>query len=197
MMDRAYVDFARLYRMHQSGAFFVTRAKRTMCFERRYSRPSDKTTGILCDQIIFLTGANTREKYPDTLRRIKYRDPDGRMYVFLTNNMIVSAASIALRYKNRWHIELFFKWIKQHLKIKTFWGRSENAVKTQICTALCAYLIVAILKKKLGLKRNLYEILQILSVSLFEKSGLVELLSSLPLQKDVKSLQYTARLFDF
>jgi hypothetical protein len=197
MMDRAYVDFARLYRMHQSGSFFVTRAKRTMCFERRYSRPSDKTAGILCDQVIFLTGVDTREKYPDTLRRIKYRDPEGHTYVFLTNNMIVSAASIALLYKNRWHIELFFKWIKQHLKIKTFWGRSENAVKTQICTALCAYLIVAILKKKLGIKRNLYEILQILSVSLFEKSGLVELLSSLPLQKDVKSLQYTARLFDF
>ena len=197
IMDRGYVDFGRLHRIHKSGAFFVTRAKRKMRFKRRYSRDIDKTTGVLADQIVFLTGVDTPEKYPDTLRRVKYRDPDGRMYVFLTNNLSASAASIALLYKNRWQIELFFKWIKQHLKIKTFWGQSENAVKTQICIALSTYLIVAILKKKIGIERNLYEILQILSVSLFDKSGLVELFSSVPIQKDVKGFQNMARLFDF
>lgn len=198
IMDRGYVDFGRLHRIHESGAFFVTRAKRKMRFERRYSNPVDKTTGVLADQIIFLTGTDTPEKYPDTLRRIKYRDAETkRVYVFLTNNMIVSASSIALLYKNRWQIELFFKWIKQHLKIKSFWGRSENAVKTQICIALCTYLIVAILKKRLGIKQNLYEILQILSVSLFDKNGLVELFSERKLQNNVKGFENMASLFDF
>lgn len=198
VMDRGYVDFGRLHHIHRAGAFFVTRAKRNMRFARRYSNTIDKATGVLADQIIFLTGADTPEKYPDTLRRIKYRDSEtGHAYVFLTNNFVVSALSIALLYKHRWQIELFFKWIKQHLKIKTFWGQSENAVKTQICIALCTYLIVAILKKRLGIKRNLYEILQILSVSLFDKSGLVELFSRVPLQKDVNSFQNMARLFDY
>ena len=197
IMDRGYLDFGRLYTIHKAGAFFVTRAKRRMLSERRYSNPVDKTTGVLADQIIFLTGKDTPEKYPDTLRRVKYRDPDGRTYVFLTNNLSASASSIALLYKNRWQIELFFKWIKQHLKIKTFWGHSENAVKTQICIALCTYLIVAILKKRLGIGRNLYEILQILSVSLFDKSGLVPLFSRLPLQKDIEGFQNMAHLFDF
>lgn len=196
VMDRGYLDFGRLHCIHASGAFFVTRAKYNTLFKRRYSNYVDKTTGVLADQIIFLTGTETPEKYPDTLRRIVYRDTDGHRYVFLTNNMIVSAVSIALLYKNRWKIELFFKWMKQHLKIKVFWGRSENAVKTQICIALCAYLIVAILKKKLGIKRNLYEILQILSVSLLNKDGLVELFSDVSVQKDVKGFQNTARLFD-
>jgi hypothetical protein len=197
IMDRGYVDFGRLHRIHESGAFFVIRAKRRMRFERRYSNTVDKSTGVLADQTIFLTGVNTQEKYPDTLRRIKYRDSDGRTYVFLTNATATSASSIALLYKNRWQIELFFKWIKQHLKIKTFWGRSENAVKTQICIALSTYLIVAATKKRLGIKRNLYEILQILSVSLFDKNGLVELFSSVPLQKDIPAFQNTAQLFDF
>src|SRR3989344_4097237 len=197
IMDRGYVDFARLHRIHENGAFFVTRAKRRMLFVRRYSNTIEKTTGVLADQIIVLTGADTPGKYPDGLRRVKYRDPDGRIYVFLTNNTIVSAASIALLYKHRWRIELFFNWIKQHLKIKAFWGHSENAVKTQICIALCTYLIVAILRKKLGIKRNLYEILQILSVSLFDKGGMVELFSERDLQNGVKGFQNTARLFDF
>lgn len=197
IMDRGYVDFGRLHRIHRAGAFFVTRAKRKMRFTRRYSHPINKTTGVLADQIIFLTGADTPGKYPDTLRRIKYRDPDGRTYVFLTNNMTVSASSIALLYKNRWQIELFFKWIKQHLKIKAFWGRSENAVKTQICIALSTYLIVAILKKKLGIRRNLYEILQILSASLFDKNGLVELFSDGELQSYVNGSENMASLFDF
>ena len=198
IMDRGYVDFGRLHAIHRAGAFFVTRAKRRMLFERRYSSPVDKTVGVLTDQIIFLTGTDTSEKYPDTLRRVKYRDEEtGKVYVFLTNNLSASATSIALLYKNRWQIELFFKWIKQHLKIKTFWGQSENAVKTQICIALCTYLIVAILKKRLGIKRNLYEILQILNISLFDKSGLVELFNRVPVQNDVKSFQNMASLFDF
>jgi hypothetical protein len=183
VMDRGYLDFERLYAIHKTGAFFVTRAKNNMLFERRYSSPVDKTTGVLCDQIIFLTGVQTAQKYPDTLRRIKYRDEETRhTYVFLTNNLTASAASIALLYKHRWQIELFFKWIKQHLKIKSFWGHSENAVKTQICIALCSYLIVAILKKQLRLGQNLYEILQIASASLFDKSSLVELFSDIEIQ---------------
>ncbi len=197
IMDRGYVDFGRLYRIHTTGAFFVTRSKHNMRFTRRYSRTVDITTGVLCDQIIFLTGTDTGEKYPDTLRRIKYRDVEtGHTYVFLSNNLQVSAHSIALLYKNRWQIELFFKWIKQHLKIKVFWGQSENAVKTQICIALSSYLMVAIMKKRLGIKQNLYEILQILSVSLFDKNSLVELFSRVALQSPVKGSENMASLFD-
>ncbi len=196
IMDRGYLDFARLHRIHKAGAFFVTRAKRNTKMERRYSNPVNRRTGVMCDQVAVLTGADTPEKYPDTLRRIKYRAPDGQVYVFLTNNCAASAASIALLYKHRWQIELFFKWIKQHLKIKVFWGRSENAVKTQICIALCTYLIAAILKKRLGIRRNLYEILQILSVSLFDKSGFVELFSNANIQNDVKGFQNMAPLFE-
>ena len=197
ILDRGYVDFGRLSAIHKTGAYFVTRAKDNTLLARRYSSKAGKTNGILCDQIVFLTGKGTKEKYPGTFRRIKYRDDEGRLYVFLTNNITVSALSVALLYKNRWQIELFFKWIKQHLKIKTFWGRSENAVKSQICIALSTYLIVAILKKKLHVNRDLYEILQILSVSLFDKNGLMELFSSVLIQKDVKCLQNTAQLFDF
>ena len=190
VMDRGYLDFKRLYAIHKAGAFFVTRAKHNTLFERRYSNPVDKTTGVLCDQIIFLTGVQTAQKYPDTLRRIKYRDEEtGHVYVFLTNNLTASAASIALLYKHRWQIELFFKWIKQHLKIKSFWGHSENAVKTQICIALCSYLIIAILKKRLGLEQNLYEILQTTSASLFDKSSLVELFSNIDIQSQTVSPQ--------
>ena len=198
IMDRGYLDFERLHAIHAAGAFFVTRAKRGMNFARRYSQSVDKTTGVLADQIIFLTGVDTSRTYPDTLRRIKYRDAlTGQVYIFHTNNIDVSAQSIALLYKNRWQIELFFKWMKQHLKIKSFWGHSENAVKTQVCIALCTYLIVAMLKKKLHLSQNLYEILQILSASLFDKNGLVELFSSPPLHNAVNGSQNMARLFDF
>lgn len=197
VMDRGYLDFGRLHAIHKAGAFFVTRAKDRMLFERRYSRPVDKTTGVFVDQVITLAGKHTPERYPDTLRRIKYRDTESQnVYVFLTNNFTVSASSTALLYKHRWQIELFFKWIKQHLKIKAFWGHSENAVKSQICIAICAYLIVAILKKKLGIKRNLYEILQILSVSLFDKNGLVGLISGSPVLNDVKGSENTAQLFN-
>lgn len=198
VMDRGYLDFRRLYKIHNAGAFFVTRAKHNMRFKRRYSNTIDKATGVLCDQVIILTGKQTAFKYPDAIRRIKYRDEEtGHVYVFLTNNLTISAYSIALLYKHRWQIELFFKWIKQHLKIKTFWGQSENAVKTQICIALCTYLTVAILKKRMNLKQNLYEILQILSVSLFDKSGLDELFSGDNLQKLDDDRENTLSLFDF
>ncbi len=198
VMDRGYLDFKRLYAIHNTGSFFVTRAKCNTQYARRYSNKVDRNTGVLCDQIIVLTGKHTPEKYPSALRRVKYRDQEtGRVYHFLTNNTAASASSIALLYKHRWQVELFFRWIKQHLKIKTFWGHSENAVKTQICIALCAYLMVAILKKRLKLKRNIYEMLQILSVSLFEKSSLVELFSRHPVQKSVKGSETTAQLFEF
>jgi Domain of unknown function (DUF4372)/Transposase DDE domain len=198
VMDRGYLDFTRLHSIHRVGAFFVTRAKHNTMFARRYSHQVEKESGILCDQIIVLTGKYTAVGYPDTLRRVKFRDCEtGKVYVFLTNNTTVSASSIALLYKHRWQIELFFRWIKQHLKIKTFWGHSENAVKTQICIALCTYLIVAILKKRLRLKQNIYEILQVLSVSLFDKSGLTELFSRCLVQKRVQGEEFTAQLFDF
>ena len=191
MLDRGYLDYARLHRIHTSGAFFVTRAKRNTRFTRRYSRTT--SDAIMCDQV----GTLENEKYPDTLRRIKYTDEIGHAYVFLTNNMAVSAESIALLYKHRWQIELFFKWIKQHLKIKTFWGHSENAVKLQICVALATYLTVAILKKKLHLRQNLYEILQILSVSLFDKSGLAELFAKKSGELKISHSQNMAPLFEF
>lgn len=193
IMDRGYLDFARLHTIHRSEAFFVTRSKDNTQFERRYSHEVDRGAGVLCDQTILLTGQHTPKRYPDTLRRVKYRDAtNGHVYVFLTNNTSVSARTIADLYKHRWQIELFFKWIKQHLKIKVFWGHSERAVKTQICVALCTYLIVAILKKKLGIGLSIYEMLQILSVSLFDKTPLVELFSEGELQKDVKIDNTTA-----
>lgn len=191
ILDRGYLDFARLHRIHTSGAFFVIRAKVNTRFMRRYSRAATDT--ITCDQV----GVLENEKYHGTLRRIKYTDENEHTYVFLTNNMTVSAESIALLYKHRWQIELFFKWIKQHLKIKTFWGHSENAVKLQICVALSTYLIVAILKKRLHLKQNLYEILQILSVSLFDKSGLTPLFSKKSKGLKIPHSENMASLFDF
>lgn len=198
VMDRGYLDFGRLYTMHKVGSFFVTRAKSNTCMKRRYSNNVDKTTGVLSDQTVCLTSKHTKEKYPDTLRRIKYRDAETRhVYIFLTNNFTISASSVALLYKHRWQIELFFKWIKQHLKIKTFWGHSENAVKTQICIALCVYLIVAIIKKRLGLKRNLYEILQILSVSLFDKTVMASLFFDGEVQEIMSDSEKPLSLFDF
>jgi hypothetical protein len=191
ILDRGYFDLIRLHHIHTSGAFFVIRAKVNTKFIRRYSR--DAGESITCDQV----GTLANKKYPDVLRRIKYTDELGHTYVFLTNNMTVSAESIALLYKNRWQIELFFKWIKQHLKIKRFWGHSENAVKLQICVALCTYLTVAILKKRLGLPQNLYEILQILSVSLFDKSGLVELFAKKSKRFKIPLPENTLQLFDF
>lgn len=170
LLDRGYLHFRRLFRIHQSGAFFVTRSRQRLDCQRHCSAPVDKQTGLRCDQIISLNNRVPRRDYPERLRRIGYVDPDTRKrLVFLTNNTLLSAFTIAETYRCRWQVELFFRWIKQHLRIKSFYGTSENAVKTQIWTALSVYLLVAIIKKRLNLDRSLFSILQILSVSLFEK----------------------------
>ena len=183
IMDRGYVDYERLYRINQAGAFFVTRSKANTVWKRLYSNPVDKTTGVRCDQVIRLASQQGLKKYPELLRRIKYFDEEtNQYYVFLTNDFNVDAKLIADLYKYRWQIELFFKWIKQHLRIKAFWGYSENAVKTQICIAISTYLLVAIIKKKLEIDRNIYEILQILNISLFVKTPINTLLSEFDLQ---------------
>ena len=174
VMDRAYLDFERLFTLHELKAYFVTRAKKNFQFQRRYSHPADRTTGVICDQTVTLTGFYPKQSYPEALRRIKYRDPEGRVLVFLTNDFSLPALTIAELYKARWQIELFFKWIKQHLRIKAFFGTSANAVKTQIWIAICVYLLVAITKKQLKLEQSLYTILQILSVSVFEKMPLLQ-----------------------
>ena len=171
VMDRGYLDFERLYLLHQSQSWFVTRSKKNTKYKRVYSRPVDKSQGILCDQKVRLTGQGADKAYPELIRRIKYIDGEtGKRLVFLTNNMLVSAVTIAKLYKNRWHVELFFKWIKQHLHVKTFFGRGDNAVRSQLWIAVCVYLLIAILKKRLGLPQSLNEILQILSVTVFEKT---------------------------
>jgi len=179
IMDRAYVDFKRLYDMHQTQAYFVTREKQNFNFKRLYSRKVDKKKGFKCDQIIVLTGYYTSKKYPDKLRRIKYYDDElGKTLVFLTNNFNYSSEIIAQLYKERWKIELFFKWVKQHLRIKKFYGTSFNAVSTQIWIAVSIYLLVAIIKKRLKLEQELYTILQIFSISLFEKVPLNQLFNN-------------------
>lgn len=173
VMDRGYVDFRRLYLLHQAGAFFVTRSKRNMKYHRVYSHTADKTTGIGADQSIALDGFYTRQDYPQYLRRVRFCDPKtGKRLIFLTNNFALPAATIAALYKQRWQVELFFKWIKQHLRIKRFFGTSENAVNTQIWTAVCFYVLAAIIKKELALDVSLYTFLQILSVHSFEKTQL-------------------------
>jgi transposase len=173
VMDRGYVDFARLHTLHLVGAFFVTRAKSNMVFHRVYSAPTDRATGIICDQTIALDSFYTKQDYPAHLRRVRFKDPEtGKTLVFLTNQMTLPSATICALYKNRWQVELFFKWIKQHLRIKRFFGTSENAVKTQIWIAVSIYVLVAIVKKKLNLDASLYTLLQILSVTLFEKMPL-------------------------
>lgn len=178
VMDRGYVDFKRLHHIQEASAFFVTRAKRNFRFRRLYSHPVDKTTGLQCDQTIVLTGFYVGKDYPEKLRRIRYLDPDtGKRFVFLTNNHALPAIIIAQLYRARWHVELFFKWIKQHLRIKAFYGTSENAVKTQIWIAIAVYVLVAIVKKRLNLPQSLYGILQILSVTLFEKTPIFQLFS--------------------
>jgi hypothetical protein len=195
VVDRGYIDFGRFHHIHEAGAFFVTRAKENLSFARMYSNPVDKTSGVLCDQTIRLNEYRTAKLFPEQLRRIKYRDAEtGNVYVFITNDFHVDAMVIANLYKSRWQIELFFKWIKQHLSVKTFWGRSMNAMKTQICIALSAFLLVAIMKKRLKIERDSYEILQILSVSLFDKTRVVELISKCPLQKSEDVFQNGAQL---
>jgi Transposase DDE domain/Domain of unknown function (DUF4372) len=170
IMDRGYVDFARLRALHQAGAFFVTRAKSNLDAHRVYSTPVDRTTGVVCDQTIALDGYLTRRDYPEHLRRIRFRDAEtGKTLVFLTNQVTLPPLTICALYKSRWQVELFFKWIKQHLRIKRFYGTSENAVKTQIWIAVSVYVLVAIVRKRLRLEASLYTLLQVLSVTVFEK----------------------------
>jgi len=170
IMDRGYLDFDRFHRLHLAGAFFVTRAKRNLDARRLYSSPADKQHGILADQTIALSQYRSHRDYPSHLRRIRFRDPEtGKNLVFLTNQFTLPASTICALYKSRWQVELFFKWIKQHLRIKVFFGTSENAVKTQIWIAVSVYLLVAIVKKRLNLPGSLYTLLQVLSVTLFEK----------------------------
>jgi len=178
VMDRAYLDFERLYTFHLAHAFFVTRARKNFRCRRLYSRPVDRRTGLVCDQTIELVWFYPAQGYPDRLRRIKYVDPETRhRLVFLTNHFQLPALTIAQVYRCRWQVELFFKWIKQHLRIKAFYGTSQNAVKTQIWIAICTYVLVAISKKRLHLPHSLYTILQILSVTLFEKTPILQAFS--------------------
>ena len=184
VMDRGYVDFARLHRLHLAGAFFVTRAKSNLKAHRVYSAPTDRDTGILCDQTIALEGFYSKQDYPTYLRRVRFKDPEtGKTLVFLTNQMSLPAATICALYKSRWQVELFFKWIKQHLRIKQFFGTSENAVKTQIWIAVSVYVLVAIVRKKLNIDASLYTLLQVLSLTLFEK---------MPLQQAFPADDYTS-----
>ena len=187
--DRGYLDFARLYKIHRAGALFVIRAKSNFRFRRLYSQKADKAMGIQADQIIELHGFYARRDYPDRLRRIRYYDAEKKKrLIFLTNNFILPATTIAELFRCRWKIELFFKWVKQHLRIKAFYGTSENAVKTQIWIAISAYVLAAIIKKKLKVEASLYTMLQILSVSLFEKTPLFQLLSQIkPDEKEENS----------
>ena len=173
VMDRGYLDFARLYAMHQAGAFFVTRAKKGMDARRVYSAPTHRDTGVICDQRVMLNSYYSSKAYPEQLRRVRFKDPESdKSLVFLTNNTALPPLTIAALYKSRWQVELFFKWIKQHLRIKRFLGTSENAVKTQIWCAVATYVLIAIVKKELRLQVSLYTCLQILSVSVFEKTAL-------------------------
>jgi hypothetical protein len=183
VMDRGYLDFARLHRWTLAGAFFVTRARKDFRFRRLISHKVDKTTGVQCDQTILLKWFYSVKGYPERLRRVRFLDPEReKRLVFLTNNFVLPAKTIADLYRSRWHVELFFKWIKQHLRIKAFVGTSPNALKTQVWTAVCAYVLVAIVKKRLNLDMSLYTILQILSVSLFEKTPILRALSNPPRQ---------------
>jgi hypothetical protein len=178
VMDRGYLDFTRLYRFHEAGSFFVTRAKSNLKAQRRYSHPVDRSTGLICDQTVTLTVFYSRQGFEAPLRRVRFKDPEtGKTLIFLTNNFALPALTITKLYRQRWQIELFFKWIKQHLRIKSFFGTSENAVKTQVWIAISAYVLVAIVKKRLNLTASLYETLQILSLTMFEQMPLDQLLS--------------------
>jgi len=197
MMDRGYVDYKRLYKIHMCDAFFVTRAKDNMNYRRLYSHPKDKTKGILFDQTILLNNYYASKDYPEKIWIIKFRDEQtGKELIFLTNNFQLKATEIAQLYKHRWKIELFFKWIKQHLKIKSFWGQSENAVKTQVWIAVSVYVLVAIAKKKFMLTQSLYEILQILSISIFEKMPINQLFQQTQLQYFKEQNSNQLNLFD-
>lgn len=197
IMDRGYIDFKRLYTMHNMGAFFLIRAKSNTLYKRRYSHKTDTSGSVICDQTIMLTGLKTSVDYPQALRRVKYHDTaTGKTFNFLTNNFTISAQTVADLYKQRWQVELFFKWIKQHLRIKSFYGTSENAVKSQIWIAVSVYVLIAIIKKRLGIKENLYTILQVLSITVFEKTPLVQAVtgSAYKNEKPINAIQL--KLFD-
>jgi hypothetical protein len=198
VMDRAYIDFQRLFVFTLSSAFFVVRTKSNVLLERRYSHPVDKSTGVLSDQTVILSSVESATAYPDPLRKVSYFDPErSKRLKFLTNNFTLPARTIADIYRQRWQVELFFKWIKQHLRIKAFYGTSENAVKTQIWIAVSIYVLVAIVRKQLGLEASLYQILQILSVTLFEKTPILQALQAPNSDSDLFDISNQLILFDF
>ena len=197
VMDRGYVDFKRLYVFTLSAAFFVVRTKSNILLQRRYSHSVDKTTGVRSDHTVILTAIDSAKAYPEVLRRISYLDVETKKrFKFLTNNFTLPALTIALIYKSRWQVELFFKWIKQHLRIKSFYGTSENAVKTQIWIAVSVYVLVAIVRKRLGLEISLYQVLQILSVMLFEKTPILQALQPYDSRDDLLDSANQLILFD-
>jgi len=196
VMDRGYLDFERLHRLHLASAFFVTRAKSNLKAKRRYSRAVDRSTGLICDQTITLTVFYSKTGYPETLRRIRFKTEEGKTLVFLTNNFALPALTITELYRCRWQVELFFKWIKQHLRIKSFFGTSENAVKTQVWIAVSVYVLVAIVRKRLRLDASLYETLQILSLTMFETTPLDQLLRLGPHDTILSNMPNQLNLFE-
>lgn len=198
VMDRGYIDFKRLYLLKEQLAFFVVRSKNNLAFRRLYSNKVDKTIGLRADQIILLTGPLSSQLYPDKLRRISYRDQEtNTLYIFITNNFILPALTVTQLYKSRWQIEIFFKWIKQHLRIKAFYGTSPNAVKTQIWIAISVYLIIAIIKKRLNIELNLYTILQILSITILEKVPILQVLTDDTFINQQRQNNKQLNLFEF
>jgi IS4 transposase len=198
VMDRGYIDFERLFVFTLCSAFFVVRTKENLLLQRRYSNPVDKSTGVRSDQTVILTTINSAKAYPDALRRVSYFDADtDKRLKFLTNNFVLPALTIAQIFKARWQVELFFKWIKQHLRIKAFFGTSENAVKTQIWIAVSVYVLVAIIRKRLGLEASLYQILQSLSITLFEKTPILQALQASDSRSDLLDPGNQLILFDF
>ena len=196
VMDRGYLDFERLFRLHSAGSFFVTRGKSNLKAQRRYSRPVDRSTGLICDQTVILTGFYSSQNFETPLRRIRFNDPKtGKRLVFLTNNFVLPALTITELYRCRWQVELFFKWIKQHLRIKQFYGTTENAVKTQIWIAVSTYVLVAIVKKRLKIQASLYEMLQILSLTMFEQTPLDMLFSQIRLGQNDANAPNQMNLF--
>jgi hypothetical protein len=198
VMDRGYLDFERLFRLHSAGSFFVTRGKSNLKAQRRYSRPVDRSTGLICDQTIFLTGFYSSQNFETPLRRIRFNDPKtGKRFVFLTNNFVLPALTITELYRCRWQVELFFKWIKQHLRIKKFYGTSDNAVRTQIWIAVSVYVLVAIVKKRLALEASLYTLLQVFSITLFEKMPMAQVLSETSTTFEDHGIDTQLNLFAF
>lgn len=197
VMDRGYIDFDRLYQLHNAKCFFVTRAKSNLKAQRRYSHPIDRSTGLICDQTIVLKGFYSKQDFDTPLRRVRFKDPTtGKGLVFLTNNFSLPALTITQLYRCRWQVELFFKWIKQHLRIKVFYGTTENAVKTQIWIAVSVYVLVAIIKKRLNLSTSLYEILQILSLTMFERIPLDQLLNTIVAEQNYTVSSNQLNLFN-